>query len=344
MQKLFNSLKKKVSLYLVTLALLTSCGVFASPPTPTPTEPPGPADWTRCRDSDDPNIYQPIGSDTLSSYIYQSVLLQGSSPLMFDPNKLSDAKLGAYLRLANSVRNWTYSADIPVRIGNTGNAFVRFSLTFISPELIEWVLLNQSLGDAPISKEEFINRVNAKIGYFENRKEMVFLVIFASSYRNSSISDSNAVKINANVGEIKLFETGGNLIEKSYSDPPLGQDRYVSREFLSGYIAYPMFVHRNKKCTAILNRELATSMTLRAEKIFVNGTETDPIILSIRYHPLLDSENHQPPDPMPIPDDNFLREPGVETAPPNPVGEANNENALYWQHMASYIWWYLASP
>jgi hypothetical protein len=200
------------------------------------------------------------------------------------------------------------------------------------------------LGDKPISKEEFINRVNAKIGYFENRKEMVFLVIFTSSYRNSSISDLNAVKINANVGEIRLFETGGNLIDKSYSDPPLGQDRYVSREFLSGYIAYPMFVHRNKKCTATLNREMATSMTLRAEKIFVNGTGTDPIILSIRYHPLLESENPRSPEPMPIPDDNFIRVPKIGTAPPNPIGEANNENEVYWQNMASYIWWYLASP
>jgi hypothetical protein len=348
MQKFSSSVKSKTFVSLCLLAILTACGsitsIFPTFQTPTPTEPPGPEDWSQCKNSEDPNIYQPINSDSLSVYIYQNALLQSSTPLMFDPNKLPDARLGAYLRLASSVQHWTDAVDFPVYIGGYENHFVRLTLTFISPEIIEWVLLNQYLGEVSLSKDEFIERVNARISEFEQRKEIVFLVTFTSSYRNPSITDPNAIQINANVSEIKIFETNGRLIPNIYADPVIGQACCISRGALSGYIEYPMFVHRNKKCIATLDRENTTKMTIQVGKIAINDNEYPPVILTLRYHSLLDSGNPQAPDPIPIPDNKLIREPGMESNPPNPTSGADNENALYWQNMASYVWWYLVSP
>lgn len=342
MQKFSKPVKARISLYLVVLVFLLSCGSVTL--TPTPTETPGPKDLTPCKNSNDLNIYQPISPDSLSSFIYQNTLLDGSSSLIYDSNKLPNAKLGAYLRLANSVRNWTTAVDFPVQIANSDTRFVRLSLTFISPELIELVLLNQSLGENPISREAFIERVNAKLGYFENRKEIVYLITFTSSYKNPSIADPNAIRVNANFDGITLFDTNGKSISKIYSDPPLELVGSISQGHLSGYLAYPMFVYRNKNCTETLNREYATSMILKAEKLLINGNEIAPVTLSLRYHPLLDLNNSQLPDPIPILDNSLLiREPKLKTTPPDPVNGAMTENALYWQNMASYIWWYLAS-
>lgn len=344
MQKFSKRVKGKLSFYVVVLALLLSCAPITV--IPTPTEPPGPPDGKPCtdKDSEDPNIYQAIEIESLAN-IYQNALLDGSSPLMFDQNKLSGAKTDAYRRLATSVRNWTTAADIPVKVGGTNSYFIRVTLTFISPELIELVLLNQTLGETPpISRETFVERVNAKIAQFGDRQEITFLLTFTSTYRNSYLADPNVLRINANVGEIMLLDADSKEISKKHSEPALGQDGYLSRESLSGYIGYPMFAYRNKKCIETLDSEYTASITVKIGKLSINGSEIEPIILSIRHRPLLDLENTRLPEPIPIPNNNLRRELTIKDAPPDPVGLAKNEDALYWQDMASYIWWYLASP
>jgi len=345
MQKFSEDVKGSLSFFLVVLTLLLSCAPITT--IPTPTETPGPKDGKPCNDSEDPNFYQPINSDSESSYIYQNALFEESTPLVFDQNKLRDTKLAAYRRLASSVRNWTTTVDVPVRIGNTDSHFVRITLTLVSPELLELVLLNQSLNETPVSREKFIERVNSRIDQFAKRQEITFLLTFTSSYRNSYIADSNVLRINANVDGIVLLDADSKEIPKRHADPPLGQDSYLSREHLSGYIGYPMFVFRNKKCTETLDSEYASSITVKIGKLSIkgeNGKEIESIILSLRHHPLLNIENPRLPEPIQTPNDNLKREPTLEIAPPNPVGVAGNEDALYWQNMASYIWWYLASP
>ena len=108
-----------------------------------------------------------------------------------------------------------------------------------------------------------------------------------------------------------------------------------------------MFVYRNKKCTETLDSEYATSITVKIGKLSIKGNnekEIESIILPLKHRPLLGVENPHLPDPIQLSNDNLKREPTMETAPPNHVGLANKEDALYWQNMASYIWWYLASP
>jgi len=325
---------------LALVALLAAC----APATPAATEPQGPADLSPCNDSEDPNVYQPLGSDTIASFIYQRALLEPDGDL-YNLGQLPGVQLDAYLRFVESVQQWTTFVDIPVGVeGVNGQEFVRLTFTFLSPELIEMVLLNHYLGEAPVSGDVLIQRMNEKMSYFENRGEIVFLLTFTSSYKNFSITDPNAIRINANIDEIKLFDTNGKLIPLRHYDPHLGQACCVSRVHLSGYIGYPMFVHRNKKCTATLNRKFATTMTLQVGKFVINDHENPPMILTLRYRSLLEVEDSHKLDSRPILDGSSLIKPEMKTTPPLPVNRGNGADFLYWQNMASYIWWYLASP
>ena len=325
------------------LTLLVACN-FTQTPTPTPEPPPGPKDLTACFDSDHPNIYQAVGSDSIVGLIYQQALLDPSANL-FNLEQLPNVQLEAFLRLVEVAQQWTTYADIPVNTGGVNNQdFVRITVTFLSPELIKMVLLNHYLGEIPTSKDIFIENVNKRISYFENRKEIVFLVTLTSSYYNPSITDPDVLQISADVNEIKLFDTNGNLISLRHYDPPLGQSCCVSRGHISGYISYPMFVYRNKKCTATLNRDYATTMTLKVGNFIINGNESSPLILTLRYHSLLELEDSHTLDPAPILGSGALIEPRTKTSPPMPALGVNSPDFLYWQNMASYIWWYLSAP
>ena len=315
-----------------------------------PTAPPDPKDLDVCLDSNDPSIYQPLGSDTLSSLIYERVPSDAIDPNSFSPNVLGGAQLDAYIRLVETVQKWSVSTDIPVKVGNIGSQnFIRITLTFISPELIEMALLNHYLVESPLSEDAFIERVNEAIGSFESRKEMVFLVTFTSSYRNISISDPNELRINANVREIKLFDTNGQPIYPKNFESHLGQDCCISRGYLSGYIAYPMFVYRDKVCKATLEQGNTTRMVLNVGKLIINGNENQPLTLTLRYRPFLGVENSN--KSIPELKEEYVKEflsslsaAGIQPKPQEIPPQPNVSGMGYWQAMANYIWWYLAEP
>lgn len=181
--------------------------------------------------------------------------------------------------------------------------------------------------------------LNEKLVSFRNRNELVFLITFTSSYTNPSIIDPNAVTLKTNVNETNLFDANGKLIDPSHFDPHLGQVCCVSREYLSGFVAYPMSVHRNKKCTETLDREYTNLMTLQIGDLAISEGENKSITLILRFRSLLDVENqYNDPNLDPANFTNTKLQP--QSCPPHP----SVPEAQYWQEMAKYIWWSLASP
>jgi len=131
----------------ILLVFLVSCGLpsFSSILNPTPTEEPkGPKDLSKCSDENLPNWYTPLDSYGLSNSFYAKFPPIGTGS--FDQALLPSARFDAFVQLVDIVKKWTTSIDIPISTGPLANQhFVRVTLTFISPELIEIVLLNQYL-------------------------------------------------------------------------------------------------------------------------------------------------------------------------------------------------------
>jgi hypothetical protein len=101
-----------------------------------------------CNNSEDPNIYQSLGSDTIASFIYQRALLEPDTD-MYNLQQLPGVQLDACLRLVEVVQQWTTFVDIPVGVeGVNSQEFVRLTLTLLSPELLEMILLNHYLQSA----------------------------------------------------------------------------------------------------------------------------------------------------------------------------------------------------
>jgi hypothetical protein len=180
--------------------------------------------------------------------------------------------------------------------------------------------------------------------YYETDHDQLPEFEFGLSYNislfpvNSNISMQDMVLLNSK---------NGNAVPNHY-DPSLGQNINVSRDYISGYVAFPMSVlDENENCIPMLDASSNTTITLRADGIKIStysgNVSNHQLTWFLRYHSLLDLQI----TPTPVAN-NLYATPECCHIPPTPdITKLPSDEIYwndYWEGMARYVWAYVVNP
>lgn len=246
----------------------------------------------------------------------------------------------AFTLLVDQVRRWSSFVDIPVDNAN----IIRITLTYISPELTQIMILNHQLYKNPLSEIDFENTLRTKMIEVAEREELIFLMTITYSQPANQIAIQNSITLNIPINELTLTNAENMHINANHVDPPLRQEIVISRGPSTGYIAFPIGVETFGNCTQVLESRWNTVINISMSGITVNGNEYAPqLSWSFKYHPLIEmdggiispSVNYASPAGIPI---------DYQPPPPVRVTSTGQPDSSYWEQMALYIWGYVTDP
>ena len=257
----------------------------------------------------------------------------------YDPNTLQIVKNDAFTLLRDRVRRWSSSNDIPVGDQDV----IRITLTYISPGLVQIIILNHQLHQQILSKADFQKKLKDKMAAISVREELIFLTTITYSRYDQNETEENMVVLIFPIKEMALINSGDKHIKANHFDPPLEHEIVISRGPLSGYIAFPFAIEENESCLQIMERQWNTMITINADGFKVKGENyTHPLTWFVKYHSLVEMDGIVPISvtstaPSGIPTDH---------QPPLPVRNVppNQESESYWENMAIHVWTYVVDP
>ena len=307
-----------------------------------PTSAPNTSILPSCAPKENVYIFKNIPS-VLS--IYQSALIPNQNPATYSGN-LTNAQIQALLLLRDEVQRWSSFNDISV----SKSQAARITLTHISPELVQVIILNQYLSNpVAVSQEAFKGVLTEEMKQISQRDEFFFLVTLTASEYDPNATSDNMLVLDIPVKEMILVNSSDLRVSPSHDDHPIDQEIILSRGNLSGYIAYPMAVQVNDSCIQVLESLWNTTVTIGLSKLLINGTQYEhQLTWFIKYHSLVDL-GAAPGLPIPNIQPGFdLNHLSPTTVPPSPDENRSSTDIAYWdgywEDMARYIWAYVIDP
>jgi len=320
---------KSIPIWKAGVVLLCVIGVFLAACGPTPA----------AAASGNP---QPCISTTPGANGYRNVILDQVRDVY--SSRFTDvnvAKNDAFSLLVNQVQRWSSTVDVPVDNGN----FIRITLTYISPELAQIIILNHQLHKNNPEVFSFEQVLQDKMNEVADREEMLFLMtVTYSDYDPPSTQEINRVRLSIPMDELALVNSRNTRIPAHNVDPPLRQEIITSRGPSAGYIAFPIGVRSGENCVEAFEHRFNTIINVQIGKVNVNGTDyAHPLAWSVKYHSLVDLENGEISSPAPYSAPQTIP---INHRPPDPVRGTPVEltNGDYWQTMALHVWGYVTDP
>lgn len=241
--------------------------------------------------------------------------------------QLQRAQYAAFQKLVSETKRWSDTET--VKLDEAENK-VRITLTFISPQLLQAVYLNQVLKDGyPTSG--FQEQVQIMLNNVAARDELLFLMTI------SSLDSINPIRhtIELPVDSIVLNNSENLQVPHSHDDHNLAQSFNTSSDSIFGYLAFPFTQLVNSECKWILNPKFNTNIVVTMPYLKVDGNKngmsyswTIPYTSLINQTVSLDTLNFTPP-------------PGYDFAkmvpsplPPNTISDQSS----YDESFAKFIW------
>lgn len=210
-----------------------------------------------------------------------------------------------------------------------GERKLRISLTYLDPMLVQYIILNYTLGsNNSIGVDDFKKQIQEALNSLANRNEIIFIIaITAPTY-------DNTLKVNFPINYLILTNASKTRVPPSHNDPLLSEEVDVSKETIFGYVGYPAAISQ-QDCTAVMDI-WTTSVTLDLKSITEENNPFRNLFWVIDYRPLVPVQNNNPATPTldQVYDLNRLSE---ATAPPTPDWNDTNLQK-YWEDMGRYIW------
>jgi hypothetical protein len=286
---------------------------------------------------------QPCTPTTPGANVYRGeILTQVRELSLINSADPISARNEALRLLVDRVKRWSASVDIPVDNGN----IIRITLTYLSPELMQIIILNHRLYRNTTPGIDIEQTIRTKMNEVANREEHIFLMtVTYSAYDPPSTPEINRVTLNIPIEELTLVNSRNAHIHALDVDPPLRQDIIASREPLSGYIAFPIGVGSTENCMQVLEYLRNTIINVSVGRVIINGTDyAHQLAWSVKYHPLVDMDNGLITPRVPNPP--FQSDVPINHPPPNPVTGNLSEQveAVYWQEMTLHVWGYVTDP
>jgi len=262
---------------------------------------------------------------------------QGNS----DPSTLQSLKNEAFTLLVNQVKRWTSSADIPIDNANV----IRITLTYISPELTQTIILNHQLYNNVLSEIDFENMLRTRMNVVADREELIFLMtITYSQYNNQIATEDNRITLTIPMDELALANAENLRVTAHHIDPPLRQEIVISHGPSAGYVAFPIGVGTSENCVEVMDHLHNTVINVSTGGIRINENEYVPqLSWSVKYHPLVEMDAGITPPPI-----SYTAPQGVPInhLPPIPVRTipVNQVDQSYWEKMALHVWGHVTDP
>ncbi len=269
----------------------------------------------------------------------QSGAMKIYSDYKYNFNNFDDARRRAFTQLGESTK---YLSDyVDVAIDNT--RMVRITVTYISPALVEYIILNNVFspdinltGDDP---ETFKSRVYTVLNKLAERKETLFLVIVtAPSYTGQAYGDQ-VLTVKIPLDRMALINGSNLVVYPIHDDHVLAEFIDITHEPVAGIIGYPIAVSKQEICTWVID-QYTNVLTMDVPSISLGGTQIGQQFWNIPYRPLIemDTVNLYPVyDPsMDLGRIHFYTEPPKPYWGPGTADSTNWKN--YWEEMGGYIW------
>jgi hypothetical protein len=320
--------------FLITMIM---AGLSGCTPTPTPA--------IACTpESPNVNIYRTTPqtwANMIFQYAYPSIPIPTTPdattptpPMVPNEQQILGARYEAFRYLKNQASRWS---DIET-INLADLTEVQIVVTFISPELLQAVFLNEVLKDRFITSNFDVQLQNV-LNSIADRNELLFLVTVTATNNNTN-SNSHVIEIPIN--QMKLNNAGNLESSPFHDDHNLEQPINPSVKSVFGYIAYPLAVSTSNECVWVLDPKYNTSIVITVPDIKIDHVSSNPYTWTIPYKSLMNA-NIPPAPPM------FIPITGLDPTqisplpkPPYPISSivlSTGENPdIYWQDFARFIW------
>lgn len=246
----------------------------------------------------------------------------------------------ALLKLGENARHLTDWVDI----ATSNTSMVRISVTYLDPELIQFVLLNHFLNDpnrtvTPAPIEEFNREVNDKLLKLANRNEVLFLVTVTSPFYKAQAYNSDVVNVRVPISEMSLVNGSGKRVYPTHADYVLGANIDITHGPVGGIVGFPTAVWIQGRCELITDG-WTHSLTLEIPRATLGDTEVSSQFWSIPFRALVMRADN---NPVPTYDPAFQTPVAKLAFPPTPswipnATEDETKWELYWYEMGQYIW------
>lgn len=278
------------------------------------------------------NVYRSFSIQPQAAGIYQ---IAAATKNMNDP-LYRTAQAQAVEWLENETQDWSSKVDFLNQEGNQG---VRIVVTFLSPELLQAVILNESLRSLRVT-DTFDNVLRNSLDRIASRNELLFLVTITSS---QPTVPGQASLLQFPVKKLTLTNTAAISIAAGHYDPVLNNPINLSSGPISAMVAFPIAVEKNGQCIWLFDPKWTTSLTLSVPSITLDGRSFSYSTWPIDYIPPLQAGNEI--SPASFFTDTLTADPLKYTplnTPPSPFWNAPESDQTYWmqywQDMGRFIW------
>jgi len=261
-------------------------------------------------------------------------------------NSIADpygARQRALLQLADNTEHLSDQANIATNDTN----MVRIVITYLDPELIQYIVLNHYLNDPEQFNENkdvvrFNNELKQRLQKFAERKEILFLVTITSPFYKEHAYNSDVLTVKIPIMEMKLINGSGRIFYPAHADYILSTDIDITHGPVSGVVGYPIFNEDQGQCAWLID-QYTNSLTLELPRVILGENELGRYYWNIPYRSLIMADDNKPNPTY----DPIMATPVYKLdTPPTPHWIPNatvdpTDKTKYWDEMARYIWSYL---
>lgn len=258
---------------------------------------------------------------------YDYVAKTGS---LANETEYGQARYAAFQLLRRQTERWSNSIDIDV----SATEKTRITITYLSPQLLQLIEVNQLLRDRTDSimgNGEFQNHVQASLNKAAKMQGTIFLV---TVYAVTS-PDQDPMAINLPIKNMVLTNAANETVRPIYSDHGFDGVLRLANNSYSGFVVYPMAVKTGENCHLFLEETPDRKIALSLSGIIINDKNKENYTWVILYSPILDDGS---PDENP----NFAPPStwqGYDSYTPLPqVPSPDLPLDAYWELFSRHLW------
>lgn len=292
----------------------------------------------QCPPSDTtPNVYR-IAPEAWVHDIYTHVAAE-ADPTIKEQRYL-EARSAAFQILGHQAKRWSNAVDLDLPDPDN----VRITITYLSPQLVEAILLNDMLAKREInySDGDFTAKFWERLGRLVNRDEILFLFTITTLRSGGGVSNVPPTTIDIPIGDLTLTNSAHQTVHTKHDDNSLDQYNHLVDGYSSGIITYQMTAKSGESCSLFLDPLVNTTITIHLTGLMINDEAREQQTWTIRYaSPLGETSLEEYPNyTVSNSAPNFEDYNRSQTAPdsinpqiPDPLFWEG-----YWEKMGCYIW------
>lgn len=271
--------------------------------------------------------------DTIAGGIYYEAL---NAHALNNQAQLSVNRGQALYLLAYETWRWSQFVDKPV-----GDGKLRIIATFISPEFIRAITLNEVISkNITLANNNLSEYTNQVLKDADDRNELLFVITV--EFESPSMA---AIQIDMPVKNIVIKRMDDSRTEAASPNSIFHKPLNMTTEHHTSVVYFPIEV-RGKKggCQPVLDTLHDELISLFIENLKINGQDEGEINLSIPFVPrlVIASGIPAPGAGMTVPPEQYS--PAIAPPPLQDVGTKNEFTSLspeelkYWQDLGRFIW------